>query len=115
MVVRVQPGAVDVDARPPEGAPRGDVRDTAIGDRQVVQRAGALVAQDAIARHGGGHPPGKVGEGTMPDGVDTDVQRQQLARGDRAVDAPAVQPFVEELAPSDDAVLPGRQRRNGSA
>jgi len=68
------------------------------------------MAQDGSIATGedGGHPRGLAREHAMTHGEDAAVEHMQSPSRDAMVDRPVADPELDELAPSDDAVLARR-------
>jgi hypothetical protein len=76
---------------------------------------GAMTQNRAVStRKHGGHPASLTGKGAVSDGVHRAVQSLQPTGDETVFHCPRANAQIEQLSPSDDAVLPLRQRRDRS-
>jgi hypothetical protein len=91
-------------ARDAAAARNGDVDSGLGGHEQVVERAGALVAQHRQRSHrkDGGHQVAVRGKDAVAERVDAAVQSDQVARGKAAIDLVSAESRRQQLPASHD-------------
>jgi hypothetical protein len=109
LVVQV-PRSVQCDSGPSAAGPdhfdpRGAV------PSQAPERRGASVAQDRVVSTGkhGRHPVAAPGQDTVADCVNAGVDPVQPPRGEPVLDGPRTHSERDQLATSQDSVLPSRE------
>ena len=96
-----------LDARPPTETRRDDLDRGARRVADAPQRAGEAEAEYSTGpgREHGGHPPRRPGSRAMADGVDAAMDGMKQPARDAVLDRALTEPEVEQLRPSDHAVL----------